>query len=84
MENRQEVTLRKIPVKVLIDVLTDAWNKGADFVDIIGIANDFQDNIGIAIKEEYYNKEEEEENFDVEIEIDPSKEFNDDDLNQLI
>ena len=61
MENRQEVTLRKIPVKVLIDVLTDAWNKGADFVDIIGIANDFQDNIGIAIKEEYYNKEEEEE-----------------------
>jgi|TARA_R110002126_G_scaffold2898_2_gene15970 hypothetical protein len=84
MENRQEVTLRKIPVKVLIDVLTDAWNKGADFVDIIGIANDFQDNIGIAIKEEYYNKEEEEENFDVEIEIDPSKELNDDDLNQLI
>jgi hypothetical protein len=82
MENRQEVTLRKIPVKVLIDVLTDAWNKGADFVDIIGIANDFQDNIGIAIKEEYYNKEE--ENFDVEIEIDPSKELNDDDLNQLI
>jgi hypothetical protein len=84
MENRQEVTLRKIPVKVLIDVLTDAWNKGADFIDIIGTANDFQDNIGIAIKEEYYNKEEEEENFDVEIEIDPSKELNDDDLNQLI
>lgn len=83
MENRQEVTLRKIPVKVLIDVLTDAWNKGADFVDIIGIANDFQDNIGIAIMEEYYNKEEN-ENFDVDIEIDPSKELNDDDLNQLI
>ena len=85
MENRQEVTLRKIPVKVLIDVLTDAWNKGADFVDIIGIANDFQDNIGIAIKEDYYTKTDKEENeFDIEVEIDPSKKLDDEDLNQLI
>lgn len=83
MENRQEVTLKKIPLKLFIEVLTDAWNKGADYVDIIGIADQFQDNIGIAIKEDYYNQEERED-FDVEIDIDPSKELDDEDLNQLI
>lgn len=87
MENRQEVTLRKIPLKIFIEVLTDAWNKGADFVDIIGTANELQDNIGIAIKEEYYNREDKEDgdfNVDIEVEIDPSRKLDDEDLNQLI
>jgi len=83
MENRQEVTLKKIPLKLFIEVLTDAWNKGADYVDIIGTPDDFQDNIGISIKEEYYTKGDKED-FDVEIEIDPSRELDDEDLNQLI
>jgi len=83
MENRQEVTLKKIPLKLFIEVLTDAWNKGADYVDIIGIPDDFQDNIGISIKEEYYTKGDKED-FDVEIEIDPSRKLDDEDLNQLI
>lgn len=83
--NKNEVTLRKIPLKIFIEVLTDAWNKGADFVDIIGTANELQDNIGIAIKEEYYTKGDKEENdFDIEVEIDPSKKLDDEDLNQLI
>jgi hypothetical protein len=83
MENRQEVTLRKIPLKIFIEVLTEAWNKGADYVDIIGIADQLQDNIGIAVKEEYYTKGDKEE-FDVEIEIDLSRKLDDEDLNQLI
>ena len=83
MENRQEVTLKKIPLKLFIEVLTDAWNKGADYVDIIGIPDDFQYNIGISIKEEYYTKGDKED-FDVEIEIDPSRKLDDEDLNQLI
>jgi hypothetical protein len=83
MENRQEVTLKKIPLKLFIEVLTDAWNKGADYVDIIGTPDDFQDNIGISIKEEYYTKGDKED-FDVEIEIDPSRKLDDEDLNQLI
>ena len=84
--NRNEVTLRKIPLKLFIEVLTDAWNKGADFVDIIGVPNELQDNIGIAIKEDYYTKgnDKEENEFDVEVEIDPSKKLDDEDLNQLI
>ena len=83
MENKQEVTLRKIPLKIFIEVLTDAWNKGADYVDIIGTANELQDNIGIAIKEDYYTQgDKEESSFDIE--IDSSDNLDDEDLNQLI
>ena len=85
--NKNEVTLRKIPLKIFIEVLTDAWNKGADFVDIIGTANELQDNIGIAIKEEYYSKGDKDGgdfDVDIEVEIDPSKKLDDEDLNQLI
>jgi len=85
MENRQEITLKKIPLKIFIEVLTDAWNKGADFVDIIGVPNELQDNIGIAIKEDYYTKGDKEDfDVDIELEIDPSKKLDDNDLNQLI
>ena len=85
MENRQEITLRKIPLRILIEVLSDAYNKGADYVDIIGTPNELQDSIGIAIKEEYYTKGDKEDvDFDVDIEIDLSKKLDDNDLNQLI
>lgn len=87
MEKNKEVVLRKIPLKIFIEVLTDAWNQGADFIDIIGQADEVQDNIGIAIKEEYYCKPDEpddDRHDDYEIEVDPLKKLDDEDLNQLI
>lgn len=97
-ENKQEVTLRKIPLKLFLEVLTDAYNKGADYVDIIGTPNELQDNIGVAVREEYYTHEDEEEdeeesnggekeernNNETYIETSSSKKLNDEDLNQLI
>lgn len=77
MENK-EIALRKIPLKILLDILQDAWNKGADYVDIIGVPDEIQDNIAIAVKEEYMHIEED------DIEIDPTKDITDEDLNQLI
>jgi hypothetical protein len=85
MENK-EVVLKKIPLRVLIDILQDAWNKGADYIDIIGVADEVQDNIAIAIKEEYFNTNPEEE-FEVDVELeklDEDKDITDEDLNQLI
>jgi len=84
MENN-EVILKKIPLKVLIDILHDAWNKGADYVDIMGTANEVQDNIAIAIKEEYMNVNPEDE-FEIDVELDERKDedMTDEDLNQLI
>ena len=72
-----EIALRKIPLKILIEILQDAWDRGADYVDIIGIPDEIQDNISIAIKEEYMHREEDDD-------IDTDKDITDEDLNQLI
>jgi hypothetical protein len=79
MENN-EVTFKKIPLKIFIEILQDAWDRGADYIDIIGVADAIQDNISIAIKEEYMHSEEGEEDVD----IDQNKDITDEDLNQLI
>jgi len=79
MENN-EVALRKIPLKLFIEILQDAWERGADYVDIIGVPDTIQDNISIAIKEEYMHSEEDGE----EDRMDSSKGMTDEDLNQLI
>ena len=56
MENNDnEIRINKIPLKLFIEALTDAYNRGVDYVDIIGKAGDEQDSIGIAIKQEYFS-----------------------------
>lgn len=83
MENKKEVVLKKIPLKIFIDVLTNAYNNGADYIDLIGIPDEVQDNISVAIREEYFSKEEEEEEYDVDYE-EEDKPLDDKDLNELI
>ena len=79
MENR-EVTFKKIPLKILIDILQDAWETGADYIDIIGIADVIQDEIAIVVKEEYVTEEDNDE-----YEVDKGdKDLTDDELNQLM
>lgn len=87
MENKKEVVLRKIPLKLVIEILTDLWNRGADYVDIIGMSDEIQDNIAIAAKDEYFSKGEgiDDEAYDIEIdEEEEDTSFNDEDLNELI
>lgn len=52
---KEKVTLRKIPIETLIATLVEIYDKGADYVDIVGIPDDTQDEIGIIVKEEYYH-----------------------------
>lgn len=86
MENKDsELRLKKIPLKTFLDALMDIYNRGVDFIDIIGMPGEEQDSIGIAIKEEYFSKDDisdEEEEEDREIKS--SKDLSDEDLNQLI
>ena len=75
MENNNELRLNKIPLEPFLEALTDIFNRGVDFVDIVGTPGENQDSIGIIIKEEYFStseKDEEEEN------------LSDEDINQLI
>jgi len=82
MENR-EVTFKKIPLKILIDILQDAWETGADYVDIIGIADVIQDEIAIVVKEEYVSNENDEDEYEVNVNLE-EKDLTDDELNQLM
>ena len=56
-----QVTLRKIPLDQLIDSLIDIFDMGADYIDIIGIPGELNDTVAIAVKDEYYEPYEEEE-----------------------
>jgi len=68
---KEKVTLRKIPIRILIDTLVEIYEKGADYIDVVGIPDDTRDEIGIMVREEYYTS-------DLENEID------DNELNDLI
>lgn len=79
MENMK---IRKIDLETLIDILTDIYNKGVDYVDIIGIPGDEQDSLAVSFSKEYMSKEHV-ENFD-NIDSDNDSSLSDEDLNQLI
>jgi len=87
--------LRKIPLEMLIQILEDLYNGGADYVDISGdtdIDSTPRDTIKITVKPEYISKTDEdeddmsiEEEFDVNWpEDDKSSRLSDDDINDLI
>lgn len=52
--------LRKIPLLELIDILSQTYDRGADYVDIIGVPDNKGDIIQIQVLKEYMMKEDEE------------------------
>lgn len=89
-------TLNKIPLEPLIDILTDIFNNGVDYVDLSGTkgedGEDLRDTLKISIKSEYL-VELEEEDYDDEdhgIEVDylekkdGSTQLSDTDIDDLI
>ena len=81
-----KVRLKKIPLDVFINALMDVYNMGVDYIDIIGIPGEEQDEIGIAFSDEYMSKEEEEQQPSDEEIKEQIKNINlsDEDLNQLL
>ena len=78
MERSNEIRLKKIPLRVFLEALTDIYERGVDYVDIIGVPGEEQDSIGISVKEDYYAP-----GADSPWE-DEKKDLSDEDLNQLI
>lgn len=71
-------------LQTLLDILSDLFDKGVDYVDIIGTLQDDQDSLGISFSKEYM-AEEYIENFDnIDIPNQLKTNLSDDDLNQLI
>jgi hypothetical protein len=87
--------LRKIPLEMLIQILQDLYDGGADYVDISGdtdVDGTPRDTIKITVKPEYLSdfNEENELNLEHELDLEWTEEddlqsgLSDDDINDLI
>jgi hypothetical protein len=84
-------TLRKIPLEGLIEILTNLFQEGADFIDISGQQDDREegsiDVIKITVKPEYMSDDNE---LEIEVDMEGYEEEEDkptlseDDINELI
>ena len=79
-------SLRKIPLEGLIQILTNLFETGADFIDISGQQDDREDGpvdvIKITVKPEYMSDESE---LEIEVDIEGDKpSLSEDDINDLI
>ena len=84
-------SLRKIPLEGLIQILTNLFEDGADFIDISGQQDDREggaiDVIKITVKPEYMSDEDE---LEIEVDMEGYEEEEDkptlseDDINELI
>lgn len=80
---KENIRIRKIHLDTLIQVLVEMYDKGVDYIDIIGEINDVQDSIGISFSKEYMKKDAQ-ENFDNISGKEEDIDLSDEDLNQLI
>jgi hypothetical protein len=86
--------LRKIPLEMLINILEDLYNGGANFVDISGdtdIDGTPRDTIKITVKPEYLSNIDDQDDIAAEEEFDinwpeenDSSHLSDEDINDLI
>lgn len=95
-KNHQHFTIKKIDLYDFLDVLTDLYDRGVDFIDITGNLNENQDEVGIHFTKEYMASPEEldesdddfDDELDIEIELEEEPKtiikLSDEDLNQLI
>lgn len=51
-----EIKLEKIPLEKFIKVLLGLFNKGIEYIDIIGMHDDMEDFVGISVRKEYLPK----------------------------
>lgn len=57
MAKSKPITIKKVHLDSFIEILIDLYDKGVDYVDIIGVNNEMQDSIGISFSKDYMNKE---------------------------
>lgn len=88
---KDNVKIRKVPVEAFLNLLSDLFEQGVDYIDIVGMLNEKQDTIGIAFSKDYMS-EDMQDNFEDITPITVNKTpdtikinlSNDEDLNQII
>jgi hypothetical protein len=81
--------LRKIPLEMLLQILQDLYDGGADYVDISGdndVDGELRDTIKFTIKPEYMSDPDiiDDEDIHIEDRLDGRIRLSDDDINELI
>jgi len=56
MENNT-VTIQKIPLNNFIDVLIDLYNRGVDFIDIVGTQGEDKDYMALTFSKNYMTED---------------------------
>tara|TARA_R110000868_G_scaffold25424_4_gene99292 strand:+ start:515 stop:802 length:288 start_codon:yes stop_codon:yes gene_type:complete len=56
----KEIRLKKIPLHSFIETLIIIYERGAEYIDIIGVPDKEQDSITIVVTNDYLEEEEEE------------------------
>ena len=80
MANHHNLSIKKIPLNNLIDLLVNLYNKGVDYVDIEGVQGKDQDKMAISFSKDYMTVEGQ-QNYD---DIVSDGKLDDNDINQLI
>lgn len=87
MENK-EISIKMIPLDKMIDILVELYNRGVDYIDLSGVADEGMDKLAISFTSEYMSKEGkehfEEIDEDLDLSIDVNRKLSDEDLNELI
>ena len=82
---KQPVRFQKIPLEGFIDLLMEIYQRGADYIDILGIPDEVQDVVSVVVRDEYLA---EDNTFDdivtFTIDMNDGEDLSDNDFNSLI
>jgi hypothetical protein len=86
MENNERLKIKKIPIEILIEILSHVFEEGYDFVDIEGEmdGDNVRDTITLTVCPAYHSDNTEEEELDSDITVVKNDKLSDEDLNELI
>jgi hypothetical protein len=82
MKEKDDFQVTKIPLEMFINLLVNIYESGANFIDLAAIIDEEaeKDTIKIAVRDDYYDNDDEEDD-----ETKPANvKLSDDDINDLI
>jgi len=82
MKEKDDFQVKKIPLEMFINLIVNIYESGANFIDLAAINDEEaeKDTIKIAVREDYYDNDEEEDDAPKSANV----KLSDDDINDLI
>ncbi len=84
MKMNNQITIKKVHLQTLLDILADLFDRGVDYVDVIGTVDNEENYLGISFSKDYMSEEHSSNFENVDFPEQIKTNLSDDDLNQLI